>query len=65
MCWCEKGDCNVFKKFLLAGNVKGILERQLCDEVEIVMEFTYCDGMVSADGGCEADVSARTRYGGV
>ena len=36
---------------------------KLCDQVEKVKEFTYLGDRVSADGGCEADVSARTRYG--
>ena len=49
--------------------MKGILERQwsrkrkLCDEVETVREFTYLGDSVSEDGGCEAAVTARTRYG--
>ena len=36
-------------------------EEKLCDEVETVREFTYLDDTVSASGGCEAAVTARTR----
>ena len=36
-------------------------EEQLYDEVETVREFTYLGDMVSVCGGCEADVTARTR----
>ena len=35
----------------------------LCDEVETVCEFTYLGDMVSAGGGYEAVVTARTRCG--
>ena len=38
-------------------------EETLCDEVETVREFTYLSDMVSAGGGCEAAVTARTRCG--
>ena len=38
-------------------------EEKLCDEVETVWEFTYLGGKVSASGGCEACVTARTRCG--
>ena len=44
--------------------MKGILEKQeekLSDEVETEMEFTYLGDRVSAGGGCEAAVTARTR----
>ena len=44
--------------------MKGILERQeerLCDQVETVREFTYLGDRMSAGGGCEAPVTARTR----
>ena len=37
-------------------------EEKLCDEVETVTEFTYLGDRVSAGGGCEAAVTARTRY---
>ena len=40
-------------------------EVKLCDEVGSVSEFTYLGGWVSADGGCEAAVTARTRCGWV
>ena len=36
-------------------------EENLCDEVETVREFTYVGDRVSAGGGCEAAVTARTR----
>ena len=36
---------------------------KLCNEVETVREFTYLGGRVSAGGGCEAAVTARTRCG--
>ena len=40
-------------------------EVMLCDKVETVHEFTHHDGRVSAGGGCEAAVTARTRCGWV
>ena len=40
-------------------------EERLCDEVEAVREFTYIGDFVSAVGGCEAAVTARTRCGWV
>ena len=39
------------------------LEERLCDEVETVGEITYLGDRVSAGGGCEAAVTARTRCG--
>ena len=36
-------------------------EEKLCDEVETVREFTYLGNRVSASGGSEAAVTARTR----
>ena len=38
---------------------------KLCDEVETVREFTYLGDSVSVGGGCEADVTVRTRCGWV
>ena len=38
-------------------------EKMLCDKVETVREFTYLVDRVSAGGGCEAVVTARTRCG--
>ena len=35
----------------------------LRNEVETVKEFTYLDDRESAGGGCEAVVTAGTRYG--
>ena len=40
-------------------------EEKLCDEVETVREFTYFGGRVRASGGCEAAVTAKTRFGWV
>ena len=34
---------------------------KLCDEVEAASEFTYLGDMLSASGGREAGVTARTR----
>ena len=39
--------------------------KKLCDEVETVREFTCLGDRVSAGGGCEAVVAARTRCGWV
>ena len=38
-------------------------EEKLCDGVEAVREFTYIGDRVSAGGGCEAAVTARTWCG--
>ena len=38
-------------------------EEKLCDEMETVRELTYIGKRVSADGGCEAAVTARARCG--
>ena len=38
-------------------------EEKLFDEVETVEKFTHRDNRVSAGGGCEAAVTARTRCG--
>ena len=48
--------------------MKVLLERQCSreksyDVVETVRKFTYLGDRVSAGGGCEAAVTARTRYG--
>ena len=40
-------------------------EVKLCDEVETVSDFTYLGDRVSAGGGCEAAVTARTICGWV
>ena len=40
-------------------------EEKLCDEVKIGREFTYLVDRVSAGGGCEVAVTARTRCGWV
>ena len=41
------------------------MEETLVDEIKTVMEFTYLGDSVSAGGGCEAAVTARTRCGWV
>ena len=38
-------------------------EEKLCGEVETVWELTYLGDRMSAGGGCEAAVTARTRCG--
>ena len=38
-------------------------KEKLCDEVETVLECTYHGDRLSAGGGCEAAVTARTRCG--
>ena len=38
-------------------------EERLCYEVETVREFTYHGDRVSAGGGCETAVMAKTRCG--
>ena len=40
-------------------------EERLCDAVETVRKITYQGDRASAGGGCEAAVTARTRYGWV
>ena len=49
---CRKGE----------GNIGEVVqqEEKLCDEVETVSGFTYLGDRVSAGGGCEAGVTART-----
>ena len=37
-------------------------EKKLCDEVETVWELAYLGDNVSAGGGCEAAVPAKTRF---
>ena len=37
----------------------------LCDGVESVKEFSYLGDRVTVDGGCEAAVTARVRFGWV
>ena len=47
------------------GNIGEAVDQagKLCGEVETVKEFTYLGDRVSAGGGCEAVVTARTRCG--
>ena len=40
-------------------------EEKSCDEVVTVQEFTYPSDRVSAGGGSEADVTAKTKCGWV
>ena len=71
MCRSEKTNSKVFRKFCVLKIYEEDIgeaveqEEKLCDEVETVREFTYLGDRVSADGGCEADVTARTRCGWV
>ena len=62
----EKCDCKVFINVacrIYKENIGEAVEQEekLCDEVETVREFTYLGDRVSAGGGCEAVVTARTR----
>ena len=55
----------MFSRIFYAENVKGILERQWsrykgCALKWKLSEFTYLGDRVSAVGGCEAAVTART-----
>ena len=65
-CAAKKRLC--FQSFLYS-NCKGNIgeaveqEKNLCDKVEAVRKFTYLGDWVSAGGGCEAAVTARTRCG--
>ena len=45
------------------GNIGEAVEQyeMLCDEVETVREFIYLGDRVSAGGGCECAVTAKTR----
>ena len=47
------------------GNIGESMEQEVnrCDELETASEITYPGYIVSAGGGCEAAVTARTRYG--
>ena len=49
------------------GNIVEAVEQEdnVCDEVETAREFPYLGDRVSADGGCEAAVTSRTRCGWV
>ena len=54
-----------FQDIFLAENVKEILstveqEDKLCDEMEAARDFTYLGDRMSAGGGCEVAVTART-----
>ena len=40
-------------------------EERLCDQVEVVSEFTYLGDGMRAGGGCEAVVTVGTRCGWV
>ena len=56
-----------YKNILLAGNVKGILERQWSRKKSYMMkwkqlEFIYLADKESAGGECEAAMIARIRY---
>ena len=67
MCLSENGVYNVFQKFCLQkmcsdGKIgeAAELEGKLCDEVVMERKLAYVGYGVSADGGCEAAVTART-----
>ena len=49
------------------GNIGEAVEQEenLCDEEETVWDVTYLGDRVSAGGGCEPTVTARTRCGWV
>ena len=49
--------------FLFASTYGEAVEQEetLCDEMEAVREFTFLGDRVSAGGGCEFAVTARTR----
>ena len=55
------------RHFTCEGNIGEAVEHKekLCDEVETVKEFTCLGDRVSAGGGCESVVTARTRCGWV
>ena len=62
----EQSDSKVFKKFCMQ-NMKGILEaveqeKNLCNLVETVREYTYLGDKVSAGGGYESTVTAKIRF---
>ena len=68
MCQGEICVSKVFEKFAHTKYEENIgesveQEETLCDEVESVRQFTYLGDMVSAGGGCEAAVTARTNMG--
>ena len=42
-----------------------VQEEKLCDTLEGVRELAFLGDRVSVDGGCEAAVTAITRYGWV
>ena len=70
MCRSGKGDSKASKEFYMQkseGNIGEAVEQEekLCDEVESVIECTYLGDRMSAGGGCEAVVTARTRCGRV
>ena len=70
MCRSEKDDFKLLKKFYMqkmwieCGEAVE-QEVKLCDVVETVRESTYLGDRLSAGGGCDAAVTARTRYGWV
>ena len=70
MCWSKEGDHKVVEKFACRkceGNIENAVEQEekLCDEVKTLREFTYLGDLVSAGGGYEAAVIARTTCGRV
>ena len=55
----EECCCEVVREFSM------VQEGRSCDQLETVREFTYPGDRVSAGGGCEVAVTARTRCGWV
>ena len=53
------------RNYTCEGNIGEAVEQEekLCDGVETTREFTYLGDRVSAGGGCEAAVTARTSCG--
>ena len=65
MCWNEYGIEKFSRNFTCRrceGNIDEAVEQEekLCDEAETLWEFTYLGDTVSAGGGCEDAVRART-----
>ena len=62
----KEGNSNVFKKFYMQKIRREYRKGSGAgkwDEVETLREFTYLGDRVSAGGGCETTVTARTRSG--
>ena len=55
----------MFKEIMSAVNIEEAVEQEekLLDEVETVRKFTYLGDWMSAGGGCDTAVTARTTCG--